>query len=66
MQLEFKVGRRINGKFYAPGVHEFSEAMMNHWFIQAMMKSGKAVPVTEKLKSKKSAVKKEAAIKKEE
>lgn len=37
MKIEFKYPRIINGMFYAPGIHEVPESLMNHWYLKALI-----------------------------
>lgn len=40
MKVLFKFSRYLEGKDYAPGVHEVSDDLKNHWYFQGLLSSG--------------------------
>lgn len=43
MKIQLKHPRSIDGKLFAPGVHDMPDALADHWFLKALMKDGDAV-----------------------
>lgn len=40
MKVFFKYIRGLDGKTFAPGIHEMDDKSLEHWFFKALMKQG--------------------------
>lgn len=45
MQVQLKGPKKLAGKLYKKGVHELPDALLDDWFLKALLKDGDAVLV---------------------